>query len=76
MQLAQFNHIYHWRGGGRQLAKERENLIIKPWAGEAHQPWLATHLAEGKSDFTRTARGPWLHCPSLLGMAAESPVSF
>ena len=41
--------------------------MINPWAGEACQTWLATHLGEENSDFKHIARVPCWHCPSLLG---------
>ena len=47
----QYNQTYSWRVGldslGQQLIKERGTPIIKPWVGEASQPWLATYLGDG-----------------------------
>ena len=64
--LAQYNQAYSGRVGfnslGRQPTRERGTLIINPWVGEAHQPWFATYLEEGNSDFKLIVRGPCWHC--------------
>ena len=44
----------------------RGTPVINRWTGEAHQPWLTTHLGEGYSYSKPTAREPCLHCLSLL----------
>ena len=68
--LAQYNQAYSGRVGlislGRLPTWESGTPIINPQVGEAHQPWLATHLGERKSDFKPMVRGPCWHCPSLL----------
>ena len=69
--MAQYNHAYSWFVGfvslGRLPTYESGTLIISPQAGEAHQPWLATHLGEGNTDFKPMARGTCWQCPSFLG---------
>ena len=70
--LAQYSQAYsRWVGLislGCQLTLERGAPIINPWVGETRQPWLATHLGEGKSEFKPMVRGICWHCPSLLGI--------
>ena len=46
-------------------------IINPPQAGEAHQPWLATHLVERNSHFEPFAGGSMWHCPSLLGYCSR-----
>ena len=41
--------------------------MINPQVGEAHQPWLATHLGEGNSESKPIVRGICWHCPILPG---------
>ena len=49
------------------LAVQRGTPIINSLVGEIHQPWLATYLGEGNSEFKPILRGICWHCPSLLG---------
>ena len=51
---------------GQLPFEEKGTLIIDPWVGETHQPWLATHIEEGNANFKAIARGPFWYFPSLL----------
>ena len=44
-------------GLGRLPTLMRGTPIINPWAGDAHQPWLASQLGEENSDFKSIAKG-------------------